>query len=103
MFMRGLLYKPSLPTNRASGVGEQDDAEKKAVLSSAGMITANKYRAKWGFSPEQRLEGEYGAVNFYPAAEGGMIIDSLRDAIRKVRGKGLQPALCFVRLAVSDL
>ena len=81
----------------------KNDAEKKAVLSSAGMITANKYRAKWGFSPEQRLEGEYGAVNFYPAAEGGMIIDSLRDAIRKVRGKGLQPALCFVRLAVSDL
>ena len=81
----------------------KNDAEKKAVLSSAGMITANKYRAKWGFSPEQRLEGEYGAVNFYPAAEGAMIIDSLRDAIRKVRGKGLQPALCFVRLAVSDL
>ena len=77
----------------------KNDAEKKAVLSSAGIITANKYRAKWGFSPEQRLEGEYGAVNFYPVVEGAMIIDSLRDAIRKVRGKGLQPALCFLRVA----
>ena len=77
----------------------KNDAEKKAVLSSAGIITANKFRAKWGFSPEQRLEGEYGAVNFYPVVEGAMIIDSLRDAIRKVRGKGLQPALCFLRVA----
>jgi hypothetical protein len=74
----------------------KNEAEKKAILASAGVIAAGKYRAKWGRNPEQRAEPPYGSVNYYPTAESVMLVDSLRDASRKVRGNGLQPPLCFI-------
>jgi hypothetical protein len=73
----------------------KNDQEKKTVLERAGKIAVDKLATTKGYKPIKQQEGAFEQVNFYLLEEAAMLLESLREALRRQRAGGLQQTLSF--------